>query len=82
METGRINNGHLIEAFLIGGTLGALAGMFLAPKTGRELRTELKQKGEETLKSYTRGLTGARETERQKRAPISVEASEEIFWEA
>ena len=82
METGKIINGHLIEAFLIGGTLGTLAGMFFAPKPGRELRSELKQKGEETLKYYAGAWAGACRTEKQKRAPISGEASEEIFWEA
>ncbi len=35
--------------FLMGGVIGALAGLLLAPKSGRELREVILQKGEETL---------------------------------
>jgi gas vesicle protein len=35
---------------LIGGALGALAGILFAPKSGKELRSELKEKGNEVLK--------------------------------
>ena len=36
--------------FLIGGVLGALAGIFFAPKSGKELRSDLQEKGSEILK--------------------------------
>jgi gas vesicle protein len=42
--------GHLFMGFLIGGALGALAGILFAPKSGKELRSELKEKGSEVLK--------------------------------
>ena len=42
--------GHFFTGFLIGGVLGALAGIFFAPKSGKELRSELKEKGSEVLK--------------------------------
>ena len=35
---------------LIGGALGALAGIFFAPKSGKELRSDIKDKGSEVLK--------------------------------
>jgi gas vesicle protein len=35
---------------LIGGALGALAGIFFAPKSGKELRSDIKEKGKEFLK--------------------------------
>ena len=35
---------------LIGGVLGALAGIFFAPKSGKELRSDIKEKGSEVLK--------------------------------
>lgn len=35
---------------LIGGALGALAGIFFAPKAGKELRSDIKDKGNEILK--------------------------------
>ena len=41
---------HFFTGFLIGGVLGALAGIFFAPKSGKELRSELKEKGSEVLK--------------------------------
>ena len=42
--------GHFFMGFLIGGVLGALAGIFFAPKSGKELRSDLKEKGSEVLK--------------------------------
>jgi gas vesicle protein len=41
---------HFFMGLLIGGVLGALAGIFFAPKSGKELRSELKEKGSEVLK--------------------------------
>ena len=41
---------HLFMGFLIGSVLGALAGIFFAPKSGRELRSDIKEKGSEVLK--------------------------------
>lgn len=34
---------------LMGGILGAMAGLLFAPKSGRELRSELKEKGGEAF---------------------------------
>jgi gas vesicle protein len=57
--------GHLFMGFLIGGVLGALAGILLAPKSGKELRSELKEKGSEVLKEgkeiYADASTKAKE---------------------
>jgi gas vesicle protein len=36
---------HFCTGFLIGGVLGALAGIFFAPKSGKELRSDIKEKG-------------------------------------
>jgi gas vesicle protein len=41
--------GGFLGGFLIGGVLGALVGLFFAPKSGEELRSELKRKGNEVL---------------------------------
>jgi gas vesicle protein len=40
---------RFLQGFLIGGILGVLAGLLFAPKPGKELRSEIKQKGEEAL---------------------------------
>ena len=42
--------GHFLMGLLIGGALGALAGILFAPKSGKELRSDLKEKGTEVLK--------------------------------
>ena len=42
--------GHFFLGFLIGGILGALAGIFFTPKSGKELRSDIKEKGNEVLK--------------------------------
>ena len=42
--------GHFFMGFLIGSVLGALAGIFFAPKSGKDLRSDIKEKGTEGLK--------------------------------
>ena len=42
--------GHFFMGLLIGGALGALAGIFFAPKSGKELRSDIKEKGSKVLK--------------------------------
>lgn len=46
---------HFFKGLLIGGTLGALAGIFFAPKSGKELRSDIREKGSEVLKD-ARGI--------------------------
>jgi len=41
--------GSFLRGFVIGGVLGALAGIFFAPKSGKELRSDIKEKGSEVL---------------------------------
>jgi hypothetical protein len=40
---------HFCMGLLIGGAIGALAGIFFAPKSGKELRSDIKEKGSEVL---------------------------------
>jgi gas vesicle protein len=49
METIQNGYGRFLTGFLIGGSLGAMAGILFAPKSGKELRSELKQKGSEAF---------------------------------
>jgi len=42
--------GNFLTGFVIGGFLGALAGIFFAPKSGEDLRSDLREKGNEVLK--------------------------------
>jgi gas vesicle protein len=41
---------HFFMGLLIGAILGSLAGIFFAPKSGKELRSDIKEKGNEFLK--------------------------------
>jgi gas vesicle protein len=42
--------GHIFMGFLMGSILGGLAGMLFAPKSGKELRSDINEKGREALK--------------------------------
>ncbi len=57
--------GNFFKGFVIGSVLGALAGIFFAPKSGKELRSEIKEKGSEVLKDakeiYADASTRAKE---------------------
>ena len=41
---------HFCTGLLIGGALGALAAIFFAPKSGKELRADIREKGCDVLK--------------------------------
>ena len=57
--------GQFFMGFLIGGVLGALAGIFFAPKSGKELRSDIKEKGSGVFKDgkeiYADASTKAKE---------------------
>jgi gas vesicle protein len=59
------SQGHFFLGLLIGSALGALAGLFFAPKAGKELRADTKEKGSEALKDakeiYADARTKAKE---------------------
>jgi gas vesicle protein len=50
MEEQEKPQAHFFMGFLMGGFLGALAGILFAPKSGKELRSDIKEKGSEVLK--------------------------------
>jgi len=49
MEDGN-NQSNFLKGFLFGSILGVVAGIFFAPKSGKELRLEIKEKGNKVLK--------------------------------
>ena len=49
METQKNDYGNFLKGLMVGGLLGGLAGIFLAPKSGRELRSDIQEKGSEAL---------------------------------
>ena len=56
---------HFCMGLLIGGVLGALAGILFAPESGKKLRSDIKEKGSEFLndgkKIYADASTKAKE---------------------
>lgn len=44
------NQSNFLKGFLFGSILGAVVGIFFAPKSGKKLRSEIKEKGSEILK--------------------------------
>jgi gas vesicle protein len=56
---------HFFKGLLIGGVLGALAGILFAPKSGKEMRYDIKKKGNEIVKDgkeiYADASTKAKE---------------------
>jgi gas vesicle protein len=57
MKVNRANCGYFLGGALIGGVAGALAGVFFAPKSGKELRSDLRHKGEEAFGEAKRVYT-------------------------
>ena len=49
MKTDENGRGRFLKGFLIGSFLGAGAGVLFAPKSGKELRSDLKQMGSDTI---------------------------------
>jgi gas vesicle protein len=49
MEEQEKSQVHFFKGLLIGGALGALAGVLFAPKSGKKLRSDIKEKGREIL---------------------------------
>ncbi len=61
MENDQRKSSKLLTGVLVGSVLGAAAGFFLAPKSGRELRSDIKGKTkkalDETKRLYSDGRT-------------------------
>lgn len=61
-----------LKGFLVGGILGAVAAILLAPKPGKELRAEIKEKGDAALKEAKRVYEDSR-----SRAKAALEAAKQ-----
>jgi len=62
MEEGQIktNGSRFLRGLLIGGVLGGIAGLLFAPKTGKELRADLKERGSTVFKGASEVYSEAR----------------------
>ncbi len=64
--------GIFLKGLLVGGILGVVAGILLAPKPGKELRAEIKEKGDAAIKDAKRVYEDSR-----TRAKAALEAAKQ-----
>jgi gas vesicle protein len=57
METNDRRYGHFFKGLLFGGFLGGLAGLLFAPRSGKELRGDIRETGEKTFEE-AKGVLG------------------------
>ena len=62
METERtkFRPGRILGGLFLGGLVGGLAGLFFAPKAGRQLRADIKEKGVEAKRMYDDSVVKAK----------------------
>ncbi len=73
--------GDFLKGFVIGGVLGALAGIFFAPKSGKELSSDVKEKGSEVLKAV-KGIYGDASTRAKEIIEDAKHQAKELKQEA
>lgn len=83
---------NLFKGLVVGSFLGAAAGFLLAPKSGKELRSEMKDKTDkalgETKRFYTEGRGKVKDTiaffsgRREKASVSHIESPEEMMADA
>ena len=77
---------HFCMGLLIGGALGALAAIFFAPKSGRELRADIREKGCDVLKDAKEiydhaGVKGNEIIEEAKQQGMKLKKEAEVAGE-
>jgi gas vesicle protein len=92
METNQRNHSNLWKGFMAGSILGAAGGFLLAPKSGKDLRSDIKEKTNkafrETERFYSDSRTKLKDVlcnvaGRREKAPLNnIESAEEIAGEA
>ena len=92
METNGRNNFGLWKGLMVGSFLGAAAGFLFAPKSGEELRSEIKEKTnkalDETKRFYSDSRTKFKDTltcvagGKEKASVSHIESPEEMAADA
>jgi gas vesicle protein len=92
METNGRNNFGLWKGLMVGSFLGAAAGFLFAPKSGKELRSEIEEKTnkalDETKRFYSDSRTKFKDTlscvagRREKASVSQIESPEEMVADA
>jgi len=66
-EKNSIKKGKLIKGIIIGGAIGSILGMTIAPKTGKETREIIKKKSNSMLVSFARGMRALIQGKKEKK---------------
>ncbi len=74
MEATKHDSKNLFRGFLIGSLVGAAAGMVFAPKPGRELRSDIKGKGEKVIEDTKQFYSDFR-----AKADNMLESAKDVF---
>lgn len=92
METNKINHAGMWKGLMAGSILGAAAGFLLAPKSGKELRSDIKGKTDKALEETKRVYSDSRTRFRnalacvagrgEKALPNDFVSGEEIMGDA
>lgn len=76
------------KGFLMGGAIGAVIALLYAPKSGKEMREDLKRKTEELLEEADKGVAGASKSaaeivaEGRRKAEALRKEAEELMADA
>ncbi len=73
METAK-HDRNIFKGLLIGSLVGAAAGIVFAPKSGRELRSDIKGEGEKAIRQTKRFYSDAR-----GKADAMFESARDVF---
>ncbi len=65
---------NMFKGLLIGSLVGAVAGIVFAPKSGRELRSDIRGEGEKAMRETKRVYSGVR-----ARADVMFENAKDMF---
>ena len=71
---GTKHDGNLFKGLLIGSLAGAVAGIVFAPKSGRELRYDIRGEGEKAIREAKRFYSGTR-----AKADAVFESAKDMF---
>ncbi len=76
MSENSCDHSSFFKGLLIGGALGAITALLFAPKSGKELRSDIKRKGEEAVEGTKRVYGETRDKAQQILAEASERAQE------
>jgi gas vesicle protein len=81
MSENGFDRDSFLKGLLIGGALGAIAALLFAPKSGKELRADIKRKSEEAVEG-TKRVYGETRDKAQQLISEAVDKAQELREEA